>query len=289
MKLNELFLETRARLIGAGLPASELEAEWIIDHTLGVTAIERIQQPERIVTPLECERIKSIIGRRVSGEPLAYILGEKEFFGFKFKVTPKVLIPRPETEHLVECALEWVQDNFTKGEPVELLELGTGSGCIVVTLLLLIPELKAVAIDISDGALDVAHENSLKHGVSDRLELIKGDASQTSALIGDKKFDFVLANPPYIERADARVDAFVRKFEPAIALFSSGLKGLEISSNWIAQLPQLLKPQRSAAGFEFGYNQAREVEGFFLGTGVFAKHEIVRDYSGHERLIWGMT
>ena len=289
MKLNDLFLETRAKLRNAGLPASELEAEWIIGHAFGMSAIERIQRPERIVTPLESEKVKNILSRRMKGEPLAYILGEKDFFGFKFTVTPNVLIPRPETEHLVERALEWAQDNFLKDEPVELLDLGTGSGCIVVTLLLLIPELKAVAVDISDDALEVARENSVKHGVRERLELVKGDAGDVSALLNERKFDCVLANPPYVESSDASVAESVRKYEPSIALFSSGLKGLEISSMWIAELPKLLKRQRSAAGVEFGYNQAREIEEFFRRTGIFAKHEIVRDYSGHERLIWGMT
>lgn len=286
MKLSELFQSIREQLNRGGIEASALEAEWIIGYVLKMNPIERIQRPERVVDEAEQKIAQSILNRRARGEPLAYILGEKEFFGFNFKVTPDVLIPRPETEHLVECALQWMRDHFKKGEAIDLLELGVGSGCITVSLLNLVAEVRATVIDVSLKALEVAKENARVFGVEDRLNFIAGDAANASAHVGQKQFDIVLANPPYISPDDPNLDKSVRDFEPNIALFSPGPHGVDIAASWIAQLPKLLKSERVAAGFEFGYNQAKIIDRLFHDTQIFTDHTVLRDYAGHERLIW---
>lgn len=289
MKLAETFRYLRDNLKNAGVASCELEAEWMIEHVLGMPTLERIQRPERTITGDEMQTLELILERRLSGEPLAYILEEKEFFGLKFKVTPDVLIPRPETELLVEQAFEWIKDHFVKGGSPELLELGVGSGCISVTLLHLIPELKVTALDISPGALKIAGENARRHNVADRLRLIEANAQFASRVLGGQVFDLVLANPPYVGATDPNVDDSVRRFEPEGAVFSPGEKGMDIPSQWVNELPNILKTNRSAAGFEFGYNQAGEMKSLFQYSGLFDKIEIIRDYADHERHIWGTT
>ncbi len=289
MKLAETFYYLRDKLRNAGVVACDLEAEWTIENVLGISTLERIQRPDRAVTIDEMQKIELILERRLSGEPLAYILGEKEFFGLKFKVSRDVLIPRPETELLVEQAFEWAKDHFVKGSSPELLELGVGSGCISVTLLHLIPELKATALDISPGALKIASENARRYDVADRLRLIEANAQFASRVLGGQVFDLVLANPPYVDLTDPHVEDSVWRFEPEGAVFSPGEKGMDIPAQWVNELPNILKPNRSAAGFEFGYNQAGEMTSLFQNNGLFDKIEIIKDYADHERHIWGTT
>ncbi len=286
IRVKELFLSVRDRLHAGGVDSSNLEAEWILSHVLQLDPIDRIRRPERIVKGEEMAAIDGLLARRLTGEPLAYILGEKEFFGLKFKVNSNVLIPRPETEHLVERAIEWVRDHYLRNETVDMLELGVGSGCITVTLLHLLPEVRATAIDISDGAIEVAFENAKAYGVENRIKFLRGDAAKCSQLLEGKRFDVVLANPPYIDEVDPRVEPGVKAYEPHIALFSPGRGGVEIAARWIAELRNLVKSGRAAAGFEFGSNQARMVEQLFYDSKVFTHHDIIQDYAGHDRLIW---
>jgi release factor glutamine methyltransferase len=204
-------------------------------------------------------RFASLLDRRLRGEPIQYIVGETEFFGLPFKVTPHVLIPRPETEHLVEKAIELAH---FRAAP-RIVDVCTGSGAIAVALARALPTADITATDLSDAALTIARENAHLNGVDPRIRFLQGDLL---APVADERFDLVLANPPYvptIERDSMSVE--VRDHEPALALFA-GVDGLDIYLRLISDAPSVLVP----GGFlvlEIGYGQARAVEGLLAAAG----------------------
>ena len=250
----------------------------LLGYLLDRNRIQLYVDFDRPLTEKELERMRTFIRRRAQGEPLAYILGEKEFMSLPFRVDKRVLIPRPETEHLVERALEL----FKGVEKPLLVDVGTGSGAIAVSLAHYLPDCSVFALECRPEILELARENAETNGVRERIRFILGDLLEPLEETKEKA-DGVLANPPYIPRRElSGLSAEVRA-QPELAL-DGGPDGLEFYEPIAKQAREVLK-EKGYLGLEVGAGQAEEVkeildkEGY---TGIFAEE----DYSGHKRCIW---
>jgi release factor glutamine methyltransferase len=211
------------------------DAELLLLHATGLTRTNLITQPERLLTAAETTKYRELIARRERSEPIQYIIGEREFYGLSFKVAPGVLIPRPETEHLVEAALE----RIPPGVPARIADVGTGSGAIAVALAVARPLLQVIATDLSPAALKIAEANASAHGVAGQIQFCHSDLLNG---MEDGGFDMVVSNPPYIADGERDVlDTEVRDYEPAMALFA-GPTGVEIYERLIPQANRTLRP-----------------------------------------------
>ncbi|HJW56012.1 MAG TPA: peptide chain release factor N(5)-glutamine methyltransferase, partial [Burkholderiaceae bacterium] len=181
-----------------------LELRLLIAHALQLTRVQLITQSERVLTAHEAQHLSTLFQRRIDGEPIAYIVGAREFYGLSFKVTPDVLIPRPETELLVELALDLLPEHG------RLLDMGTGSGAIAVAIAQSRPDIAVTALDVSATALAVAHDNAQRHGVA--ITFLQSD---WYGALGAARFDIIVANPPYIASGDAHLAQGDLRFEPA--------------------------------------------------------------------------
>jgi release factor glutamine methyltransferase len=219
----------------AGVRNPERDAELLLLYTTGLSRTDLITKPEHGLRADEENRYREAIARRAHSEPVQYITGEREFYGLRFAVTPGVLIPRPETEHLVEAALERIPPNA----PFRIADVGTGSGAIAIALAVARPLAKITAIDISPAALRVATQNASAHGVAERIEFVEADLLDG---IAARSFDIVVSNPPYIADGEREtLDAEVKDYEPANALFAGPI-GLEIYERLIPQASHVLQP-----------------------------------------------
>jgi release factor glutamine methyltransferase len=213
--LGRLLAEARSRLAATPFGAPPREALLLLGHVLGLSEAQVMAREDREVSPADERRFRAILERRLTGEPVAYLVGEREFFGRPFFVDERVLIPRPETEHIVELAL----GRRLPASP-RVLDVGTGSGCLAVTLALELPGSRVVATDLSPGALAVASKNARRHGVAERVLRVGLDLAEGLDLA---RFDLVVSNPPYIDRSEAgELSVEVCSFEPHLALFSPG-------------------------------------------------------------------
>jgi release factor glutamine methyltransferase len=252
MTIHDLVQGARARFMEAGINANlaSLDAEVLARKVLGWDRARFITERYEPATSSFLLNFEHVVARRVRREPISYITGTREFWGIDFEVTPDVLIPRPETELIIEEALERIETN---SRPV-ILDVGTGSGCIAVVLAREIPGARVVATDVSGGALEVARRNAARHGVTDRIRFV-----ETSFLDGiDDAADLIVSNPPYVPSVSAPgLTPEVRDYEPGVALFG-GEDGLENLRRVIeASLPRLLP-----GGWlimEFGYGQDEQV------------------------------
>jgi release factor glutamine methyltransferase len=212
--LGELLREGRRRLAATAFAAPR-EAALLLGAVLGLAEAQVMARDDRPVAPADAARFAALLARRLAGEPVAYLLGDREFYGRRFAVDKRVLIPRPETEHLVEAALALPLP------PAPLvLDVGAGSGCLAVTLALELPGARAVAADLSPGALAVTAANARRHHVAGRVAAV---ASDLAAALDLARFDLVVSNPPYVDAAEAAsMSPEVCNFEPHLALFSPG-------------------------------------------------------------------
>ena len=235
MTLREAIFYARNQLQQAGNKNPARDAELLLLHATGLSRTDLLTQPDRPLSPSEARQYLQLIVRRERSEPIQYITGEREFYGLTFVVTPDVLIPRPETEHLVEAALERIPPNT----PFHIADVGTGSGAIAVALAVARPLAKLTAIDISPEALRIAKQNASAHQVDERLDFVEANLFAGAAA---SSIDMIVSNPPYIANGErATLDAEVREFEPATALFA-GPTGLEIYERLIPQAANALKP-----------------------------------------------
>ncbi len=266
----------RRQLAASRATASPREAALLLAHVLGCSEAQVLARSERRLAPDEERRYAELLERRAVGEPVAYLVGEREFYGRPFAVDPRVLIPRPETEHVVEAALRQPLPAAPR-----LLDVGTGSGCLAITLLLELPAARAVATDVSIGALAVARANARRLGASGRLAFVAGDVARGLDLAA---FDLVVANPPYIATAEAEsLPVEVREHEPGAALWG-GADGLDGIRRLLAGLV-LLRPG-VAVVFEIGHGQAAMARGLLAAHG-FAHEETLPDYAGIARVVIG--
>ena len=190
-------------------PLDALETRMLLMHVLGLSRVQLITQSEQPLSADQAERLNQLILRRVNGEPMAYILGEREFYGLDFYVTPDVLIPRPDTELLVELALQYAPKQS------RLLDLGTGSGAIAIAVAQQRPDLTVLALDVSPAALKIAEKNAARHLAAGRVQLIQSD--WYSAIAG-QQFATIVSNPPYIVKDDQHLSQGDLRFEPLNAL-----------------------------------------------------------------------
>jgi release factor glutamine methyltransferase len=230
------------RLTSAQVPSPRLNAEILITFTLDCDRSYLYAHPERELTPDETRRYEEALSRRATGVPAQYITGHQEFWGLDLIVSPAVLIPRPETEHVVEAVLELGKKFFAEQRtpsPVRIVDAGTGSGAIAIALAKEFPSAEITATDISAEALEVARANAARHALTSRIEFRQADLLDGFA---PASLDFVVSNPPYVgESEEDSVQLEVRKFEPRTAVFA-GATGLEVIERLIPQARVALRP-----------------------------------------------
>ncbi len=260
-----------ASLREAGVQTPQLDAQLLMARAVGTSRLDVLAHPERVLADNEATALEEMIDKRASRYPLAYILGEKEFFGLGFIVSPSVLIPRPETEVLVEQVLRRVDRNAA------VADVGTGTGAIAVALAVNLPDARIWAVDSSEQALKVARANAEKHGVSERVCTLQGDLLEPLVERG-LRFDAVVSNPPYIPReVIPTLDPEVR-FEPVEAL-DGGTDGLDAYRRLFPQAASVT----GLAVVEFGAGQGAAVAETARAAG-FVNVEIVPDLAGIERV-----
>ncbi len=288
MQIKEVLDKTIKFFKDKGFESPRLHAELLLAHSLKIERIQLYLKFEQLLNEKQLADARELVKRYVAGEPVAYIVGERGFFGHVFKVGPGVLIPRPETEHLVEEAVEWMKKNPSDKFPV--VDLGCGSGCIGLSVLKANPAAFLVAVDISETALKYARENAEALGVSDRCRLVLADAENADLILtelkkdGFDKINLLLSNPPYISESDLEVQKSVKDFEPAEALFAQE-DGLAKLRKWSKlYLPFLSQPGLML--MEMGYQQGPDMKKHFDEL-KFQRVAITKDLSGHDRIIRG--
>jgi len=272
----------------AGLEYPRQEAQILFSQILGWDRLKVFLEGSTNLPFMQAAWLKEAVNRRSNGEPLAYITGSKEFYSLEFKVNPAVLIPRPETELLIESALDWAdQVGYFQGAGVLAADLGTGSGNLAVTLAVLWLRARFWAVDISAQALVVADENASRHGVQDRISWHRSDYfSVLSGIDPPPKFNLIVSNPPYITQAElAGLPLSVKGFEPLEAL-NGGADGLDGYRKLLSGLSRhLLSPGLVAV--EIGAGQYNDVSGLFKSTGLFHQIKVRHDYQGWPRVVEG--
>ena len=257
-------------------PLEALENRILVSHVLGLSRIQLITQSERLVTAAEAAQLNAVFQQRLDGEPIAYIVGEREFFGLPLQVSPAVLIPRPDTELLVELALERLPPGAS------LLDMGTGSGAIAVAIAHHRPDAVVTALDVSEAALQIAKANALRHAPN--VTFLRSDWYAALAGADTPRFAVIASNPPYIVAGDRHLTEGDLRFEPVDALtdHDDGLSALRII---IAGAPDHLLPGGWLL-LEHGYDQAEAVRALLTAQG-FDAVQSWRDLAGIERASGG--
>lgn len=289
MKLKEVLDKTVQFFRDKNIESPRLEAELLLAHGLKLQRIQLYLKFDQPLGDVELAQCRELVRRRVQGEPVAYILGYREFFRNTFKVTPATLIPRPETEQIVEEALKWAEGRSA----VTIIDLGTGTGCIGLSLLRELPDAKLVAVDISAAALEVAQENARNLEVSDRVRFVLSDAGNAGEvmktfkdLTGQDTVDILVANPPYIASTDPAVEEGVVKFEPHQALFAAN-EGLALLKQWSLAYKNKMSSEALML-MEMGYTQGAAMQKHFQDLDMFQEVRVIKDLSGHDRIIRGV-
>lgn len=282
-----------ARLEREGVPSAALAAELLLIHVLHRDRAWIYAHPEYEPSAAERENYSSLIARRASGVPTQHLTGHQEFWGLEFEVTPDVLIPRPETEHVIEVALNRLglvsnPKALRREENLRVADIGTGSGCIAIALTHELPAARVTATDVSSAALEVARRNAEHHGVAQRIAFLQCDLleglSHQSPVTGHQAqlFDLIVSNPPYIGRREAAtLPREVREHEPEAALFA-GENGTELYEPLVVQAAALLKP----GGFlvlELGHDSAAHVRGL-LRPPDWVNISVTNDLAGIPRV-----
>ncbi|MHC4294048.1 MAG: peptide chain release factor N(5)-glutamine methyltransferase [Planctomycetota bacterium] len=254
-----------------------LASEILLGYSLGCQRIELYTRFDHCPTADQLSAYRQLVKRAALGEPVAYLIGEKEFYSLQFKVTPDVLIPRPETELLVSAAVEHL---LGLGRPGKLWDVCTGSGCVAVAIASQVPDVTVLASDISAKAISIARENVDAHQLAGRVQCRTADLLNLLKLPGEpNQFDVITANPPYVREGD-EVAPSVR-YEPPTALYA-GKDGLDFIRPIIAGCPPFLTGGGILA-IEFGYDQSDAVRDLIIAGGSFESPRILCDYQGIER------
>lgn len=283
MKLKEVFEKTVQFFKDKKIESARFEAEILISYVL---KIDRIQIYLKFDQPLgdnEIQACREIVKRRVSGEPVAYITKEKGFYSLNFEVGEGVLIPRPETELVVDQALEFIK-KFQSNAPLNsprILDLGAGSGCIGFSILKNCKEAKLTSLEKSEAAFKYLVLNQEKLNLKEQSELLLTDVLSFDPV--NFEYDLIVANPPYISSEDKEVEDNVKKFEPSSALFSEK-NGYSDIFSWSNKYKNYLKPTGCML-FEIGYKQGDDVKNYFKNNLNFQNVEILKDLSGLDRVV----
>lgn len=274
MTIRELLQEAIQK---TGRDGDVLGSELLLAFVLDRNREYLLAHPQEVLTEGSLERYRALSGRMLAGEPVAYLFGKKEFFGLEFFVDRRVLIPRPETEHLVEYVLNFVKEKEIR-EP-NILDLGTGSGCIAVSLARHLPSARVTASDVSMEALEVAKKNAVFHGVAGRTEFFHADLLEGI----DGPFDVIALNLPYIgEKRFSFVSKSAVDYEPHLALFG-GEDGLSLYRVFFEQL-SLKKWRPSLLAGEFGFLQKDELHDLISGVFPSAEVRFEQDYAHIDRM-----
>ena len=265
-----------------GIPNPRLDAEVLLAHLLEKTRLQLYLHFEMPVFQEHLTPFRELIKKRIAHTPVSYLTNRKEFMSLDFYVDERVLIPRPETEQLVETILTTKTEN-----PQRLLELGTGSGVIATSLALQQPEWEIVATDISESALTVAQKNAETHACTEQIKFLSGDLFEPIEAIntnGNTRFDWIVCNPPYVKNTERdTLSPDVRDYEPEIALFA-GDDGLVVIRRLIAEAPKHLAPSGKLI-FEIGERQADSVRALIDAESTYCTYELFKDYTEKERIV----
>lgn len=272
-RIKDLLEWTTRYFLDRGMQTPRLEAELLLAHVLEKNRVYLYAYYEEPVNQEERETFRNYIKRRITGEPLAYIVGRKEFMSLNFKVNPDVLIPRPDTEILVETALEIARENNLK----RICDVGTGSGAIAVSLAVYLPDTEIYAVDLSPAALDIARGNARLHNVN--IFFREGDL--LGPIAGEDRLDMVLANLPYVTEVEMEeLESGVKDWEPRMALVAGG-DGLDIYRRLVPQAYAILKP----GGYILWEIDPRQAETARDMLSDFNEIEIIKDGAGRDRVI----
>ena len=279
----ELLKTTIAFFIEKKIDEPRLSAELLLGRVLGLQRLQLYLDHERPMMPKELEAFRAACRERLQGRPVQYIAGEAFFYGYRFYVDERVLIPRPETELVLEHAMERLAaSGLETAKTPSILDIGTGSGCIAITLALRLPGAQVTAADVSPDALDVARRNAEAHGVAGRIRFVEADALDASfAEKAGGPFDLVISNPPYIPEAEwMTLQEEVKQYEPRLALVAP--KGFEYYESIVAAAPALLR-KGGVLCFELHADGAAGVRKL-VGTG-FSGIEVMQDYNRLDRAL----
>ena len=274
--INSFLNWSQSQLAEAGVNSPRLDSEIILAHTLNLSRTDLWTQDKRVLSESEKKIAKKNVERRLNREPVSLIVGHKEFWSLDFVVDGNVLTPRPETELVIETAL-----NCISSRNARILDLGTGSGALAVTMAKEVPECKVSAIDIDPNALSIAKENAVRHGVADRIEFVCADLIKST---WSGCFSIILSNPPYIKSADIKkIMPEVQNYEPEKAL-DGGITGLDF---YRAIIPMAID-RLEENGFlilEIGHDQADEVTALLNNFSCYQNIKVIQDYSGYDRVV----
>ncbi len=282
LTLGAALRQATAQLRRAGVESAGDDARRLLAAVLGLSTAQILARPERPLSPEEAESVGRCVARRVAREPVSRILGEREFYGRSFAISPATLDPRPDSETLIAAALELAASEGWLARPLRILDVGTGSGCLLLTLLAELPGAAGVGTDTSVAALDVARANAQRLGVADRAQWLAADALE--AIRG--KFDILISNPPYIPTQDiAGLDPEVRCYDPPSAL-DGGADGLRFFHRLLARMGDVVVDGWTV--LEVGHDQADAVAALLSSTGSAASAgdiRFYRDVAGKRRCV----
>ncbi|HEU5058392.1 MAG TPA: peptide chain release factor N(5)-glutamine methyltransferase [Kofleriaceae bacterium] len=268
---------TTRRFADAAIDSPRLAAQILLAHALGIDRVQLYVQHDRPLGPEELGRYRELVKRRLAGEPVAYLTGRQEFWSLPLAVDPRVLVPRRDTETLVEVVL----DRVDRTAPLAIADIGTGSGAVALALARELPRAQVVATDRSAEALAVAQGNAERLGLADRIELRHGDLYGP---LGEERFDVIASNPPYVSSGELAGLAPEVRREPQGAL-DGGADGLDVLRRLAAGAADHLSPGGLVA-FEHGFDQGAAVRALIDATGAFAPAETRADMAGQPRVTW---
>lgn len=278
--IGALLTEIRRRLLAAGVESADQEALWLVEHALGLSGVALIVDGRRMLSGREVATVQKAVARRVGREPLQYILGTQEFCGLEFEVNPSVLIPRPETELLVRETIR----RLPRRRGAVLVDVGTGSGCLAVTLARSVPQGRTLAIDLSDRALETAKRNARRHGVESAITWLEGDLLAPLAGRGlEGTVTAILSNPPYIQASDWPTLQPEVRFEPRTALIA-GLRGTELHERLLDEAVPFLMPGGLLV-LELGRGQSAALRRKVGTMPAYKPADIVSDDAGIDRVL----
>ena len=281
--VSEALRAAARRLRASGSRSPRLDAELLLATALGAERVALMTEPERVLTPIEERRFEGYLRRREAHEPIAYIRRRRAFRTLELEVTPDVLIPRPETETLVDVALEALAAaRAVYGEPLAL-DLGTGSGCIALALAAEDPFVRVTAVDVSAAAVELARHNAARLGLGGRLRILHSD--RFAALPPEERFDLIVSNPPYIPAAEYEaLEPNVRDYEPRLALHG-GADGLDVYRRLVPEALGRLRAGGTLA-LEVGAGQAAAVRELFAAAAGYGAPLERADLGGVARVVW---
>jgi release factor glutamine methyltransferase len=278
--LREALQSATQTLRMAGIADAFVEAELLLGHVLGMSKVQLYTEPERSLTSVETEHLWRLVQRRLDHEPAAYIVGNCEFYGIDFYIDYHTFIPRPETELLVEKAVELAYHISHSGKQITIADIGTGCGAIAVSLALTLPQAKIYATEISASALQVVEINCWRHGVNSQVELLQGNLLEPLP----QPVDMIVANLPYIKSCEFKdLSPEIRKFEPMIALVG-GKDGLDKIQQMLEQMPEKLS-YGACFLLEIGQGQGEMVTSLISSYFPQASIELISDLGGIERVV----